>query len=104
MNTRRDDPHAAQPVLTAGAAVEEAVGAIVLIHGRGATAEGMLSLYEQLEVEGLAAVAPQAANATWYPQLFLAPLEMNQPYLDSALGKIERVVGELVARGVASER
>jgi predicted esterase len=110
MNVTRDraggtsDPHAGQPVLTAGPAPEEAAGAIVLIHGRGASAEGMLSLLDQLEVEGLAAVAPQAAGGTWYPQTFLAPIAANQPYLDSALRKIESVVDDLLSRGVPSER
>jgi len=98
------DPHAGQPVLTAGPAVERAAGVIVLVHGRGASAEGMLSLFEQLDVEGLAAVAPQAAGGTWYPQSFLAPMAANQPNLDSALRKIETVVADLLARGVARER
>jgi predicted esterase len=98
------DPHAGQAMLTAGPAPEEAAGVIVLVHGRGATGEGMLSLYEQLEIEGLAAVAPQAAGGTWYPQSFLAPIAANQPYLDSALRKVEGVVEDLLSRGVVSER
>jgi predicted esterase len=98
------DPHAAQPVLTAGPAPERAPGAIVLVHGRGASAEGMLSLFEQLDIENFAAVAPQAAGGTWYPQSFLAPIAANQPNLDSALRKIDTVVADLLARGVASER
>ncbi|MDB5323489.1 MAG: hypothetical protein JWN40_5120 [Phycisphaerales bacterium] len=110
MNVTRDraggtsDPHAGQPVLTAGPAPEEAAGAIVLIHGRGASAEGMLSLLDQLDVAGLAAIAPQAAGGTWYPQSFLAPIAANQPYLDSALRKLESVVDDLLSRGVPSER
>jgi phospholipase/carboxylesterase len=107
MNTRSGatgDPHAGQAVLTAGPAPERAAGVIVLVHGRGASAEGMLSLFEQLDVEGLAAVAPQAAGGTWYPQSFLAPIAANQPYLDSALRKIDTVVADLLARGVAGER
>jgi len=49
-------------------------------------------------------VAPQAVGHTWYPNSFLAPLESNQPYLDSALQKIESVVFDLLARGVPVER
>jgi predicted esterase len=76
-----------------------------MIHGRGATAESILSLLPELELEvDIAAIAPQAANNTWYPQSFLAPLEANQPYLDSALAKIETIVSDLMSRGVASER
>ena len=106
MNPRTPDtePHAGQPVLRAGPAPEEARGTIVMIHGRGASAESILSLFPELNVDGLAAVAPQAAGGTWYPQSFLAPLAMNQPYLDSALRKIESVVADVIARGVPSER
>ncbi|MDB5173417.1 MAG: hypothetical protein JWN51_2190, partial [Phycisphaerales bacterium] len=35
---------------------------------------------------------------------FLAPLAANQPYLDSALRKVESIVTDLLSRGVASER
>src|SRR3954467_4904664 len=97
------DPHANSPILTAGPAPEEAAGTIIMIHGRGATAESILSLLPELELEiEVAAIAPQAANHTWYPQSFLAPLQANQPYLDSALKKIETIVTDLIARGVAS--
>jgi predicted esterase len=91
-------------VLHAGAPLESARGAVVMIHGRGASAESILSLFPELNVDGLAAVAPQAAGGTWYPQSFLVPLAMNQPYLDSALRKIASVVADLLARGTPSER
>ena len=99
------DPHADPPVLIAGPAPEAAAGTIIMIHGRGATAESILSLLPELELEfDVAAVAPQAANDTWYPQSFLAPLDANQPHLDSALHKIETIVTDLLSRGVASNR
>src|SRR4051812_34151338 len=75
-----------------------------MIHGRGATAESILSLYPIVGLENLAAGAPQAAGNTWYPQSFLAPMEANQSYLDSALRKIGAVVEELVGRGIAPEK
>src|SRR4051812_21907117 len=91
------DPHAGERLLTAGPALENAAGAIVLIHGRGASAESILNLYEALEINDLAAVAPQAAGHTWYPYSFLTPMESNQPYLDSALNRVETVVEDLFA-------
>jgi len=91
-------------VLTAGPEARDAGATLVLLHGRGASAEDILSLYEALGLEDVAAVAPQAAGYTWYPQSFLAPMEMNQPYLDSALKKVDSVVGELLSRGVPSEK
>jgi predicted esterase len=98
------DPHAGQPILTAGPPPESAAGALVLVHGRGASAESILALADELRVEGLAALAPQAAGQSWYPHSFLAPLAANQPYLDSALRRLESIVAELFARGVPGER
>ena len=72
--------------------------ALILIHGRGASAEDIYSLGEEVSVgvQGVALLAPQAAGNVWYPQRFLAPLEQNEPYLGSALGVIGGLVGELV--------
>ena len=99
------DPHAASPILTAGPGPEAAAGTIIMIHGRGATAESILSLLPELELEiDVAAIAPQAPNNSWYPQSFLSALEANEPYLGSALKKIETIVSDLLSRGVASSR
>jgi predicted esterase len=63
-----------------------------------------MSLYDVLKLSTLAALAPQAADHTWYPHSFLAPLESNQPYLDSALNRLESLVGDLLNRGISSNR
>jgi predicted esterase len=75
-----------------------------MIHGRGASARDILSLYPAIGVENLAAVAPQAAGHTWYPYSFLSPIPQNQPYLDSALRKIDSVVTGLLAEGISENR
>jgi predicted esterase len=98
------DPHASQPVLHAGAPVAEAKGAVVLLHGRGGSAEDILSLAQPLYREGVAYLAPQAAGHTWYPNSFLAPREANEPYLSSALAKVGSVVAELKAAGISRDR
>jgi phospholipase/carboxylesterase len=95
------DPHANQPVLWAGAAVERAKAAVVMIHGRGASAEDILSLHEVLDVPDVAYVAPQAAAGTWYPYSFLAPVQQNEPGISSAMRAVERVLEELAAGGVS---
>jgi predicted esterase len=100
----RPDPHAGQPTRAAGPAPEQAVATLMLVHGRGATAESILSLHAELGLEGLAALAPQAAGYSWYPHSFLAPLEANQPFLDSALRRLESLVVDLLARGVPAAR
>jgi phospholipase/carboxylesterase len=98
------DPHSNQTAVTAEPKPEKAKGTILLLHGRGAAAENMLSIYDELGIEELAAIAPQAAGHTWYPNSFLAPIESNQPYLDSALARIESLVANLISRGIAAER
>ena len=97
-------PHQSQPVLTAGPAPEHAAATLILLHGRGASAEDILALHRVISIDSLAAIAPQAANHTWYPLSFLSPLPSNQPYLDSALARIESLVIDLIARGVPSEK
>ena len=82
--------HDDQKVLMKGLSLEEAEKAVIMIHGRGASAQSMLSLTEDLPEA--AYLAPQASRRTWYPQSFLEPQERNQPHLDSALRKIEDIV------------
>ena len=85
-------PHDGQPVRTAGADVADADAAVVLVHGRGARADGMLQFAREFGRDGLHYAAPQAQRGTWYPNPFLAPVERNQPHLDSALAHVGRAV------------
>jgi phospholipase/carboxylesterase len=98
------DPHAAQPVFHAGAPLAEARAAVVLVHGRGASAEDILGFAGPLARPGVAFLAPQAAEQTWYPQRFLAPLAVNEPWLSSALAKLASLRAEITAAGIAEER
>lgn len=86
-----------------GKNIGEASRALILIHGRGAQAEDILSLAEVLNVSDFALVAPQATNDTWYPHSFLAPPQLNEPWLSSALQMLGDVVGELTAQGIPAE-
>ncbi len=86
------DPHAGGRVLHTGAPLGEAAGVVILLHGRGATAEDILSVADAMEADSLAYLAPQAAGYAWYPNSFLAERESNEPYLTSALKKVESVV------------
>jgi predicted esterase len=100
----RNDPHAGQVVLHTGAALEQAKAAMILIHGRGASAEDILGLAGEFDRPDLAYLAPQAAGGTWYPQRFLAPLESNEPWLTSALGRIQALLEHVQAAGIPSEK
>ena len=72
----------------------DARAAMILLHGRGASAQGMLALADELDVPDVAYRAPQAAQRSWYPQSFMAPIEKNEPGLSSAL----RVIDDLIAQ------
>jgi len=101
---RGNDPHGGQPILTAGAPLDRAPAAMVMVHGRGATAESILELAGEFWRPELAYVAPQAAGNTWYPLPFLAPMSSNEPYLSSALATVGAVVRQLEDAGIPRER
>lgn len=90
-------PNAGQPVSTAGARLDEADAAMVLVHGRGATAASILTLADALGRPHVAYLAPQAAGNTWYPYSFLAPIADNEPGLSSALAVLVGLVEEVTA-------
>jgi predicted esterase len=92
------------PSLTAGPAPAQADAVLLLLHGRGSTAQDILSLYVALDLPTVAAVAPQAPGNTWYPHSFLAPLESNQPFLDSALRRIESLITDLLFQKILSQK
>ena len=81
--------HRGNPILRAGKSLEEAEAAMVMLHGRGASARDILALSEELPNDKFAYLAPQAANFTWYPYSFLAPIERNEPWLSSALALLK---------------
>jgi predicted esterase len=85
------------PVLETGEPLAAARAAIVLVHGRGATAEDIMTLAADLMHPGFAYLAPQAAGSAWYPNPFTAPLAANEPYLSSALGVLENLLGRIEA-------
>jgi predicted esterase len=91
-------------VRRAGVPLETARAAAIMVHGRGATAESILTLADALAVDGVAYLAPQAANNTWYPARFLAPRAANEPWLGSALAKVGSVLAEIGAAGIGPER
>lgn len=99
-----DDPHKDQPVRHFGETLSHAIGAMILLHGRGGSAEDILSLAGEFYRPELAYLAPQAANHTWYPYSFLAPIEENQPWLRSALHKVESTVKQAIDAGIDPER
>lgn len=86
--------HKDQGLARAGKSLKDASCAMILLHGRGATAASILDLASVLTHPDITYLAPQAAMNTWYNYSFLSPLEQNQPGLDSGL----RLLGELVEK------
>lgn len=98
------DPHAGQPVLTAGARPTNARLAVILVHGRGASPADILALADEFHLDDVAYVAPQAAGYTWYPYAFLAPVARNEPGITSAFGVFSRLIDTLHNDGLESRR
>jgi len=97
-------PHQGQPLLTAGEALENARAAMIMIHGRGASAEDILELAAELKQPEFVFLAPQASGNTWYPNSFLGPLASNEPGLSSGLAVIAALLEQLAGTGIPAER
>ena len=89
-------PHAGQPVLHAGAPLATAHAAMLLVHGRGASAADIMTVGQELMHPKFAYLAPQAAGNAWYPNPFTAPIETNEPYLSSALELLDDVLDKII--------
>lgn len=97
-------PHQDQPLVTAGAPLDAAEAALVLVHGRGATAQSIVQMADEFHKHGVAYFAPQAARNTWYPNAFTAPVESNEPGRSSGLQAIDDAVTEANDAGIPTER
>ena len=103
-NIEMDSPHHGQPVRAAGASLDRARAAMLMVHGRGARAEDILSLADEFAQPDFAYLAPQAAGNTWYPNRFLVPMEENEPWLSSALEFVGDVLNQITSAGIPPER
>lgn len=99
-----EGPHQGQQTATAGAPLDRAHGALIMTHGRGATAESILSLAPSLGVDDLAVFAPQAAGNTWYPHSFLSPIHMNEPGISSGIRVLADLVAKIETAGIPARR
>jgi len=97
-------PHQNSNTVYAGVAHESASGAMIMIHGRGATAESIITLADEFGDHNLHLAAPQAAQFQWYPYSFLAPTERNEPGLSSGLQAIHDIRTDLNQKGIPDEK
>lgn len=93
-----------QSVHLAGLPLDKARAAMIMIHGRGATAESILTLAPALGMRSFAFLAPQAAGNTWYPNSFLAPIPSNEPGISSGLQAISDVLAMASTAGIPNNR
>lgn len=100
---RFEGPHQSQPVMGVGQSLDEAEYAMILIHGRGASARDILTLSLEFNRDDLAYLAPEAKGYQWYPMSFLAPIEQNEPFLSSALVLVDDLVQRLVEDGISHD-
>ena len=98
------DPHRNQPLLRLGEPLNKAEGVMILLHGRGHSPEELFSLGEALGGSHLAYLAPTAAGRSWYPYSPLAAREQNEPYLSSAIARVQATTQLAVAAGIPSSQ
>jgi phospholipase/carboxylesterase len=87
-----------------GAPLGRAKAAVIMLHGRGASAEGMLEFAEVFAQPEIAYLAPRAPRSTWYPHSFMAPFVQNEPALSNALAAVASAVADLAGQGFPPER
>jgi phospholipase/carboxylesterase len=100
----RMEPHANQPVVYAGAPLDDADAVLIMVHGRNAAPRNILELIDRFRRPRVACAAPAAAGGTWYPNSFMAPRASNEPGLSSALAMLEALVTATIDRGVPANK
>ncbi len=98
------DPHAGQPVLTRGVPLGEGRAVMIMLHGRGAGPANIIDLAGPLEHREFTYLAPGASGGTWYPFSFMDPIEQNEPGITSGLAAIDRLVQQVIGKGMPTER
>ena len=90
-------------IITAGKELDKDSKVLIMLHGRGGSAEDILSLSSHLHVNNFTLMAPQATNNTWYPYSFLAPPSQNEPWLSSALNVLKELSDDLRNKEIPPE-
>lgn len=96
--------HQDQPLLTLGLKPSPELPAVILLHGRGSSAQDMAPLAHSLGTERAAYLMPQAGKNRWYPNSAFSPLEGNQPDLDSALRVVAETILDLTSQNIPTQK
>lgn len=90
-------------IFSAGKNIRDAGNVLIMLHGRGGSAEDILSLAQYFSLEDYTLLAPQATNSTWYPYSFLSPPLQNEPWLSSALSLLKEIVNDIKLQKISEE-
>jgi predicted esterase len=100
--------HTLESLARRGARLSEAICAVILVHGRGDSAEGILDLADVVspnrDQAAIAYLAPEATGNTWYPNSFLAPLQQNEPGISSGVETLQNLVDMIMDSGIPTEK
>jgi phospholipase/carboxylesterase len=91
-------------IISAGLPLDQASKVAILIHGRGASASGILTLRDHLNLDDFAVLAPEAVGNSWYPYSFMAPEESNEPAYSLAIQQLRDITDDLYNTGFTSEQ
>ncbi|MFN4146226.1 MAG: alpha/beta hydrolase [Runella sp.] len=84
-------------ILEKGKPQQQAQKALILLHGRGASAQDIIGLADEFCDDTFYIAAPQATNRTWYPYGFMLPENQNEPWLSSAVQVVQGLIDEVAA-------
>ncbi len=99
-----DGPHQNQQVVTGGEQAANAEIAMILIHGRGASAQSMMLFSREFTRDDIHYRALQAKGHSWYPHSFMAKKEMNEPGISSGLQAIHDQLTAVGEKGIPPEK
>jgi phospholipase/carboxylesterase len=91
-------------IITGGVSLKEAEKVLIMLHGRGANAEDIMSISDYLNLQNTHIIAPEATNNAWYPYSFLAPRQQNEPWLSSALQVLKEILSNVMTAGLKSQQ
>jgi phospholipase/carboxylesterase len=96
--------HDIKNTVWAGQPLAQAKRVLIMTHGRGASAQSILGLAAELDVQDFALAAPQATGNTWYPYSFLVSEAQNEPGLSAGLNVLGQLVAQIKAAGFDSRQ
>ncbi len=91
-------------VLAYGTPLAKAKAAMLMMHGRGASAEDILTIADALAVDDIAYIAPQAVGNVWYPVPYAEPVAKNEPQLSNTFALMTTLLEQIHAAGIPAER